>query len=155
MPNLNWIIFIIGLGIGAAPAWFYQGARIDAVQAKYDLFVEQVKSIGELAEADAKHADAINNKRKEKTDAELKKIAADNAGLAKRLRDARARGGYLPGAAAGASHPDRICFDRAGLESTMGFIDAGGAGIAEKGNAARLGLDGVKRWAQDAPLPPH
>ena len=44
--------FAIGLTAGAVPAWKYQGARLDALQAKYTSFVAQTKAEGEAAQKD-------------------------------------------------------------------------------------------------------
>lgn len=142
------IAFVAGIAVGAVPAWKYQQARLDAVQAKYDGFVATTKVIGEQAAKDAKKVEAADKLKKEKSDAEFKVVSAANVALARKLREARSHSNYLPPAAATSSSPERACFQRTELESAIGRLDTGVSGIAEKGDAARIGLDTAKGWAQ-------
>ena len=62
----NWmvyaVVFALGVGVGAVPAWKYQGERLEAVQVRYDSFVAQTKIIGEQAKKDADAANASYQK---------------------------------------------------------------------------------------------
>jgi hypothetical protein len=138
--------FVAGVASGAAPAWKYQGARLEAVQARYDSFVAQTKLIGEQAEKEAAARIAADKLNKEKSDAEYTKLSAANADLAKRLHNARSHIGYLPPARAASSHPDRACLARAEFESAIRRLDDGVSGLIAEGDAARIGLDVAKEW---------
>ena len=142
------VCFVAGLAAGAIPAWKVQGWRLDAVQARYDSFVAQTRIIGEQAQKDAKAKAETDQRTKERFDAEQKKLVAANTALAKRLLDTRSGGSYLPAASPGASHPDRACFNRTELDGAIRHLDVGVSGIVEKGNAARIGLDTARVWAQ-------
>lgn len=140
-------VVIAGLGL----ALKVQTSRLDAVRAEYAGFVAQTKAIGEAAEKAARLKESEDRKRKESADADLTRARRDLAGLAdayRSLREQRARSGFVPAAAPGAASPDRACFDRAELERTMERIDAVGAGIAQEGDQARIGLDAAKWWAR-------
>lgn len=144
---LGAVLVIGGLGV----ALKVQTSRLDAAKAEFAAFVAQTKAIGEAAEKAAKLKEAADLKRKEDADAQLTRSRRDLAALGdayRSLRDARARTGFLPPAAPGAADPGRACIDRAELERTLGEIDAVGAGIAQEGDQARIGLDSAKRWAQ-------
>ncbi|MFA6213530.1 MAG: hypothetical protein WC714_29100 [Candidatus Obscuribacterales bacterium] len=142
------LCFAAGLASGAIPAWRYQGALKDAVQARYDSFVAQTKTIGEQAAASAKAKAEADKREKERFDEQYKNDLADAAAVSQRLLDARANRGYLPTASATTRQPDRACFSRSGLESAMGYLDERGSDIAKQGNAFRLSLEIDKRWAQ-------
>lgn len=128
-----------------------QTSRLDACKADHAAFVAMVRMEGERAEKLAKEKEAHDKKRKESADADLTKARRDLAGVVdayRSLRDARSRSGFLSAPAPGAASPERVTLDRAVLERTLGEIDAVGAGIAQEGDQARIGLDAAKRWAQ-------
>lgn len=140
-------VVIAGLGI----ALKVQTSRLEAVKAEYAGFVAQVNAVGEAAEKAAKLKEAEDRKRKEDADAQLTRSRRELAALGdayRSLRDARSRSGFLSPAAPGAADPGRACLDRAELERTLERIDAVGAGIAQEGDQARIGLDSVKAWAR-------
>ena len=65
---LLWIAcaaFVLGLSSGAGGAWWVQGLRLDAVQAKYDGFVATVKAEGEAATKLAEATAAEDKRKKE------------------------------------------------------------------------------------------
>jgi hypothetical protein len=138
------VILVLGIGLKV------QGARLDACRAEYASFVADVKAKGEAAQKAAKAQETADKRRKERADAEAKRLRADNATLAASLRDARSRGGYLPRPATGSASPDRITFKRAELERAIERLDAGVSGIAAAGDDARIGLDAVRAWAQES-----
>lgn len=140
-------VVIAGLGI----ALKVQTSRLETVKAEYAGFLAQTRALGEAAKEAAKKKEAEDKKRKELADADYARARRDLAGLSdayRSLRDARSSGfrslSAPPTTAAGTS---RACFDGAELQRTLERLDAGGAGIAEEGDAARIGLDAAKRWA--------
>lgn len=141
--------FVAGLAVGAIPAWKYQAARLDAVQTRYNSFVAQTKLIGEQAAKEAEAKTKSDKLKKEKSDVEFKKLAAANTDLAKRLLDARTSGSYLPAPSPGSGRIDRACFNRTELDGAIRRLDERVSGIVEKGNAARIGLDTARVWAQE------
>jgi capsule polysaccharide export protein KpsE/RkpR len=141
--------FLAGLAAGAVPAWKYQGALKDAVQSQFDSFVGQQKTIGEQAAKEAADKDAEYKRLKEKYDEQQKNDAARIAALGKLRHDARARQGYLPPASAGSSNPQRVCFDRAKLESALRRLDERVSGFIGQGSTAIVNLNIAKEWAQD------
>lgn len=144
---LGAVLVIGGLGV----ALKVQTARLDAAKAEYAAFVAQTKAIGEAAAKAAKEREDADRKRKEDADAQLSRSRRDLAALGdayRSLRDARRNGGFLSAPAPGAADPGRACLERAELERTLERIDAVGAGIAQEGDQARIGLDSVKDWAR-------
>jgi len=152
MPIWGYAAIGAAVAIGVlAVALKVQTSRLEACKADHAAFVAMVRMEGERAEKAAKLKEAEDKKRKETVDADLNRARRDLAGLAdayRSLRDSRARSGFLPAPASGAGSASRACFDRGELERTLGAIDAGGGRIAEEGDAARIGLDNAKRWAQ-------
>ena len=109
---LLWIVagaFALGLASGAGSAWTVQGWRLDAVQAKYDGFVATTKAAGEAAKKLADATTAEDKRKKESSDHEYETRIAGLVADNQRLRDARARSGYVP---AGSRSPNLACFDR-------------------------------------------
>lgn len=144
----NWIILLIGIALGAIPAWVFQGSRLDAQVAKYDLFVAQVKSAGELAEAEFKRIKTEHKQLKEKSDAENKLTIDTLRADIKRLRNASSGGGGLSSPTPTAESPDRTCFDPTKLSAALRVLDEGFLGIVETGSEAVINLDTAKAWAQ-------
>ena len=147
---LLWIAagaFVLGLTTGTGGAWWLQGLRLDAVQAKYDGFVATVKAEGDAATKLAEAAAAEDKRKKESSDHEyqitLAGLRADN----KRLRDARAGSRIVPAAPAGSRSPGLACFDRAELEQALQRFDAGIAGLFDEGDTDAVGLNVARSWA--------
>lgn len=146
--NANWAILAFGLALGAVPAWVFQGARLDASVAKYDLFVEQVKSVGELAEVEAKRIEADHKRLKEVADNE-NKLALDTLRAdIKRMRNERPSGSFVPAAASGSSRPDLACYDRTEFVGAVGRVIDGVRGLADEGSTTTVNLNTAKVWAQ-------
>lgn len=139
--------FLFGLGSGGAGAWYLQGLRLAAVKAEYAGFVATSKAEGEAAKKLADAQAAEDKRKKESSDHEyqmrIASLAADN----QRLRDARARSGYVPAAPAGSRSPGLACFDRADLESALRRLDAGISGLVGEGDADAVGLNVARSWA--------
>lgn len=146
--NANWIIFVIGLALGAVPAWVFQGARLDASAAKYDLFVAQVKAVGEWAEVEAKRIEDEHNQLKKVADNENKLALATLRTDIKRMRNERPSSGFVPAAPSGSVRPDLACYDRTEFVSAIGRLVDGVRGITDEGSAATVNLTTVKAWAQ-------
>jgi len=149
--TLLWIgggLFAAGLLMGGGSAWTVQGWRLDSAKTKYDLFVAQVKAVGDAQEAAAKLKDAENKTRMEKANAENARTRSALAVALNGLRNASSRGGGLSSPAPSAASPARTCFDPAKLDSALRKLDAGILGIVEVGSGAMIDLDSAKTWAQ-------
>ena len=136
-------VVILALSIGVK----VQTSRLDSCKEASAAFQAQVAAEGAAAAKEAARVNLANQKAKEQADAKTKRLLADNAVLGKRLRDARARSGYVPAAAPGTRSPDVACFGRAELERAIGNLDAGLQGIAGQGDAFGLRLSTAAEWA--------
>lgn len=139
--------FALGLASGAGGAWTVQGWRLDAVQAEFDGFTATVKAQGEAAEKLAKAAADEDKRNKERVDREYQTTIAGLTADVKRLRDDRARAGYVPAAPAGSRSPELACFDRSELEQALRRFDEGITGIIGEGDAQAVGLNVARSWA--------
>lgn len=147
---LLWMIgaaFVIGLSSGVGGAWWVQGLRLDAVQAKYDGFVATTKAEGEAAKKLAEAKAAEDKRNKESSDHEYQTTIARLRADVKRMRDARAGGRFVPAAPAGSRRVDLACFDRAELERTLRDFDTAIQGLVDQGSADAVGLNVARRWA--------
>ena len=147
---LLWLIgaaFVIGLSSGAGGAWWLQGLRLDAVQAKYDGFVATVKAQGEAAKKLADATAAEDKRKKESSDHEYQTTIASLRADVKRMRDARAGSRFLPAAPADSRRVDLACFDRAELERTIRDFDTAIQGLVDQGSADAVGLNVARSWA--------
>jgi hypothetical protein len=142
------ISFAAGLASGAVPAWKYQAALKEVVQAKFDSFVAQTKAEGVAAQKIAAAKDAQYKLDKENSDEQYKNNLADAAVVSQRLLHDRSSRGYLPQASATSSHPDRACFNRLQLGEAIRELDAGVQGIVDQGDRARIGLDTGRVWTK-------
>lgn len=140
-------LFALGLAFGGSGAWWVQGQRLAATQARFDGFVGTVKAEGEAAKKLAEAKAAEDKRIKENSDHEyqitLAGVRADN----KRLRDARSGSHILPAAPAGSRSPGVACFDRAELEQALQRFDARIAGLFDEGDADAVGLNVARSWA--------
>ena len=141
--------FALGLASGAGGAWTVQGWHLDAVQAKFDGFVATTEAEGEAAEKLAKAAADEDKRNKERVDREYQTTIAGLAADVKRLRDDRARAGYVPAAPAGSRSPGLACFDRAELEQALQRLDDAISGLIGEGDADAVGLNAARSWAAD------
>lgn len=149
-------ILAAAAGFGAVKMREYDNVRYEKLQLEYSNFKADTIAQGAVAKARAKEVEARDKSLKEKADvahAKDKKALAVERAANKRLRDERARSGYLPPAGAGSPSPDRACVDRAEFERAMERLDERGAGIAEQGDAAIKGLNNAREWAQNRKEP--
>lgn len=141
------VLFILGLIVGALLAWFIQAERLTALQAKFDRFVQIVKTEGEDAQKISEAKDAENKRIKEQSDHEyqtsLDKLRADN----QRLRNSRSRQSILPPAPTNSKSTDLSCFDRNDLESALQRFDSGVTELVDEGDENTLSLNTAKEWA--------
>jgi hypothetical protein len=147
---LLWLViaaFVVGLSSGAGGAWWVQGLRLDAVQAKYDGFVATTKAQGEAAKKLADATAAEDKRKKESSDHEYQTTIADLNADIKRMRDARAGSRFVPAAPAGSRRVDLACFDRADLERTLQQFDEAVTGLIAEGDADAVGLNVARFWA--------
>ena len=132
-------------GLYAYAEW--NKSRYEAVKQEFATFKADVQAKGEAAARESARINAENAKRKEKSDAERKRLIAANTDLADRLRDNAARSS-LPEIAGTAGVAETACFRRADLDAAIRGFTAGIAGIVTQGDAALADLDNAKRWAQ-------
>lgn len=140
-------LFALGLAFGGSGAWWVQGQRLAATQARFDGFVGTVKAEGEAAKklADAKAAEDKRNK--ESSDHEYQTTIARLDADVKRMRDDRARSRFVPAAPAGSRSIGLACFDRADLERTLQQFDEAVTGLIAEGDADAVGLNVARSWA--------
>ena len=139
-------VVIAGLGIAVK----VQTSRLEAVKAEYAGFVAQVKAAGDAQNAKAAAEDKANKERKEKADAENKRLRSDLAGLYdayKRLRDSPSRRTFSEAGGTAAS-PARACLDAAAANRALQAFDAGVAGLLEEGDRAIVDVNTARRWAK-------
>ena len=132
-------------GVSAYAYW--NKSRYEAVKQEFATFKADVKAKGEAAQRESARIDSENAKRKEKSDAERKRLIIANNGLADRLRDNAARSS-LPETAGNTGIPETACFKRADLDAAIQRFTTGIAGIVTQGDAAVTDLDNARRWAQ-------
>lgn len=148
---LLWLLlaaFVAGLASGAAPAWYVQGLRLDALQSKHDGFVATTKAQGEAAKKEAEAKAKADRQLKESSDREYQTTIASLRADVKRMRDDRTRASFVPAAPAGSRSPGLACFDRADLDGALRRLDAGISGLIEEGDADAVGLN-AGRGTQD------
>lgn len=140
-------LFALGLAFGGSGAWWVQGQRLAATQARFDGFVSTVKAEGDAAKKLAEAKAAEDKRIKENSDHEyqiaLAGLRADN----QRLRDDRARSRFVPAAPAGSRSVGLACFDRADLERTLQQFDEAITGLIAEGDADAVGLNVARSWA--------
>ena len=140
-------LFALGLASGAGGAWWVQGLRLDALQAKYNGFVATTKAQGEAAKKLAEAAAAEDKRKKESSDHEYETTIASLRADVKRMRDDRARSRFVPAAPAGSRSVGLACFDRADLERTLQQFDEAVTGLIAEGDADAVGLNVARSWA--------
>ena len=140
--TLLWLIAAAFVA-GAGGAWWVQGLRLDAVQA----FVATTKAEGEAAKKLAEATAAEDKRKKESSDHDYQTTIAGLNADVKRMRDARARAGYVPAAPAGSRSPELACFDRTELEQALRRFDEGVTGLFAEGDADAVGLNVARSWA--------
>ena len=140
-------LFALGLAFGGSGAWWVQGQRLAATQARFDGFVGTVKAEGDAAKKLADATAAEDKRKKESSDHEYETRIASLTADVKRMRDDRARSRFVPAAPAGSRSVDLACFDRAELERTLRDFDTAIQGLVDQGSADAVGLNVARRWA--------
>lgn len=128
-------------------AVYVQTVRLTASKAEFAEFKGGVEALGRAAEKAAQDKAMQDKLFKEKVDAENVRLTAALNARTKQLRDARAGGGIVPAAPAGASRPDLAAFDRAELERAVRALDSGVQGLVDEGSQATVELNTAKAWA--------
>ena len=139
-------LFALGLSSGAG-AWWVQGQRLAATQARFDGFVATVKAEGDAAKKLADATAAEDKRKKESSDHDYQTIIASLRADVKRMRDDRARSRFVPAAPAGSRSVGLACFDRAELERTLQQFDEAVTGLIAEGDADAVGLNVARSWA--------
>ncbi len=140
-------LFALGLAFGGSGAWWVQGQRLAATQARFDGFVGTVKAEGDAAKKLADATAAEDKRKKESSDHEYQTTIASLRADVKRMRDDRARSRFVPAAPAGSRSVDLACFDRAELEQALQRFDDGISGLIAEGDADAVGLNVARSWA--------
>ena len=140
-------LFALGLAFGGSGAWWVQGQRLAATQARFDGFVDIVKAEGEAAKKLADATAAEDKRKKESSDHEYETTIASLRADVKRMRDDRARSRFVPAAPAGSRSVGLACFDRADLERTLQQFDEAVTGLIAEGDADAVGLNVARSWA--------
>lgn len=138
------LLAFAGMGI----ALKVQSSRLASCKQEYADFKADVKAKGDAAQREADRINQENAKRKEKSDAERKRLIIANNGLADRLRDNAARSS-LPETSGTAGIPETACFKRAELDAAIRGFTLSVSGIVTQGDAAVTDLDNAKQWAQN------
>lgn len=136
-------IAVIALVSGYA---YVQTKRLEACKAEFQVFRSEVERLGLEAKAKTKQQEAQDKLKKDKADAEFKKLRSVNADLSKRLRD-NARSDFVPPTGSVAGITERACFDQSAIDSAIKRFAERAAGIAEEGQGAIDSLNNAKRWA--------
>ena len=131
---------------GMAVALKVQSSRLASCKQEFAAFQAEVKAKGEAAQRESDRINSENAKRKEKSDAERKRLIIANNGLADRLRDNAARSS-LPEASGTAGSPETACFRRADLDAAIREFTLSVSGIVTQGDSAVTDLDNAKKWA--------
>lgn len=142
---------IYAIGILVVVLGLY-GWHCESVKREYATFVSQVEAAGKKAVEEARKKTADDLKAKENADVENARLRADNAALAKRLRNARASRSSVPSAPASAKRPHLAIFDRTQLDGALRQLDEGISDIVAEGDAARIDLDSAKKWSSSVLL---
>ena len=140
-------LFALGLAFGGSGAWWVQGQRLAATQARFDGFVGTVKAEGDAAKKLADATAAEDKRKKESSDHEYETRIASLTADVKRMRDDRARSRFVPAAPAGSRSVGLACFDRAELEQALQRFDDGISGLIAEGDAGAVGLNVARSWA--------
>ena len=110
-------------------------------------FIAKLEAQAEEQKRKNKEQELKDKKAKETADAEAKTLRADNAALARKLRQQRSSSRFVPPAPTGTKSPDRIAFDRTLIERALQQLDDEVSGIIAEGDQARIGLDTAKKWS--------
>ncbi len=149
--GLGWRVGIYALLIGLVLG-YVKGCTDEKVRgAKFE---GAVAAVGAEQEKRARATGLINRQRQGEANAENSKLRNDYRLLVGRLRNERARSSLLPPAAPGTKRPQIASFDRAELDRALRDYETEVTGLLEEGDAARIDLDTVKKWARDENLPP-
>ena len=157
MNPLQALYGIIGLAVVSGVGWYIYDC--ESTKTEYAVFKSNVELLGKKAETDKIKREAQDKLAKEKADAELKNLRADNQSLNQQLRDSRARSRALSRPAPRAASPERACFKGALLDAAVTRLvdniyneyerrDKELSEIARQCQDAVSGLDSAKVWAQ-------
>ena len=147
------LTLFIAIAFGFYEGWKWERPAVKVAQDKLTTFTAQVKTLGQTAQKAADARKLADQQAKESTDAKIAAVqAAADSTIGKLRHDLEsARRSILPTAPAGSSRPDLLCLDRATFERGYGELAerlrSGARGIADKGTAATIDLNGAKEWA--------
>ena len=149
------VVFAVGVGVGAVPAWEYQSAKREAVQAKFDGFVAQTKAQGEAAEAarlkDIADRNEISKRKEQDHEKRIQTLDAKYAAAltaARRVLPANTLGREtqpLSSAATVISCPDR----QADIAGGLADLEVGVLGLLKRGETAIERTALCKEWIDE------
>ncbi len=139
--TIGFSLVVLSLGV----ALKVQTSRLESCQENHTRFLTEVERLGNEAKEKVKLTEALNLRKKEQADNELKKLRSTNADLSKRLRsDTDSR--FLPRAEADTGEPKGACnadlIDRAIRDFAKGTAE-----LIIEGQSAITDLNNAKRWA--------
>jgi integrase len=141
----NWQLIAIGLLVLTVFGYY---KHCESVKEAYSTFVEKTRLAGEEQQRITKETIARNQKEKERSDAENKRLRDANLSLSRSLRESRSSRQYLPAPSPSAKRPDAATFDRGELERAIQSLDESVSRIIAEGDQARIDLDSARTWAQ-------
>lgn len=138
--GLGSIILILGMLLKV------QSARLESCKAEHQAFVSEVERLGLEAKENAKKQESLDKLKKDKADAELRKLRSRNADLSKRLRDNASRS-FVPSTGSTPGKSEIACFDQASIDGAIKRFAERVTGIVEQGQGATDELNNAKAWA--------
>lgn len=148
--SMLWVIGGVALGafaLGGSAAWTVQGWRLDAANAKYEVFVTKTEAAGKVQDAASKAKDAANKLKQEKANEENLRTKRALTVALNSLRNSRPGSSFVPAAPAGAVRPDLACYSRPEFVGAVGSFIEAARGLADEGTAAAIDLNTARQWA--------
>ena len=143
------LIAILAGGIGSGLAvWEFQEARLNALQAQFNAFVDTAKAEGEAAQKIADAQAKRNQQAKEDSDLEYQSQIDALRADADRMRAERSNRHILPANAAGSGSADAICFSRPKLEQALQRLDDGVSRLVKGCDVDAEGLNVARTWVK-------
>lgn len=137
---------------------WYRGIELDTIQAEYDAFVAETKSVGVVADLQGKLKNQKYESLKKDADNEIKTARSSIGAYADELlkRAENPRRSLLPTPTASAGNPERTDYDRSELIDAMGrYTEEEGSferettELIKEGAGAISDINEVKEWNND------
>ena len=121
----------------------YYKSRYEVVEAQFESFKDKTAALGEQAKAHKIEQETANATK-------IQSALSERDAALKRLSSFNASRSLLPGAAAGSKDPDRICFERKGIDAAIQRFRVGVQGLIVEGDKAIID---DKAWLASWPKP--